>query len=351
VKRKVRKRITDDVANREETPAMMGSDFESEEFQTALGEALRAGPDSPAWKRIEEHLANSENGVDLRGALQVRKLLDGVKDRFGVVVPSAGFKDRMLAALEADSRRNAPTVQKSWTPLVIAAVAACLALGVLIGVVASMFKTGIAGFQQMTVVIPPRPAPNKIVVPVMFNSQLPAGWHSMGQLRLSVDKGMHLDRHDNKRLGAFTGAYVTSSLPANKHFDVEMVVRTIGTAGGSPEIFITDSTAYPANPSADNLHQVEFSVTNDRPTLCMADMQVVGQGDIASAKTESHYDVKFSIDGSNMTADMAGTSTFHFSGPTRLDASKPWWLGARLRVIGSHRDECAIIDSITVTPR
>jgi hypothetical protein len=333
---------------------MSDSDFDSEDLQVALGEALRAGPDSPAWKRVEEILAQSNNGVDVRSVLRIRGLLETAKDRYRVVRPSADFKEKMLAALAAEEKAAASS--KSHRPvvtLVLAAMAACLAVGVLVGVVKSMFKTGIVGFQQVSMVIPIKPkapAQRSVAEPVMFSQDLPPGWRSMGQLRLSLEKGMHLDRHDAKRIGAFTGAYLSNPLPADKRFDVEVVVRTVGTAGGSPEIFMTDTPGYGANPSADNVHEVVWSVTNDRPTLCLADAQVVQRGAVAPTNTEIRYDVKFAVDGETLTADVAGENNWHYSGPHRLDTAKPWWLGARLRVIGSHRNECAIVDSITVTP-
>ena len=180
-----------------------------------------------------------------------------------------------------------------------------------------------------------------------FESLVGPGWKPIGPLRIKAEKGLRL-AGGVKHADQFGGILRVQPLPT-KPFDVIAAVRYVGGSGTAPELFITDDADFDDARPAEKAHELIWTVADDQPGVRLPDRTAPSAGAALNPGEAAMFVVTMKMNGSTATIEAVGGHRFyHWTGPSQLDASKPWHVGVRFVVRGQLHADCTVVDSFCV---
>jgi hypothetical protein len=340
-----------DLNGHSEAEGSSQEDLPSGEFEL-LTDALRAGPGSMEWSRAIQQFGNGRGADEYNLLLEARQRLEAGK-AYRALESTPGFKQAVLESISTElawrSRAAPAPALRGRTLLAVAAIAAMVTLVVTGLVVESMLTQDTPSGAVSIYLPPPHHSRNRDPSDAgmtTFESVMPAGWQTIGSLRVVANRGLRL-AGGAKLINQSGGIFWAEPLSAEKPFKVLAHLRYTGAAAVSPELFVTDDNTFDDDRPADRNHEFAWTVMNDRPQVMTADRAIAFADEPIVTGQAVAMAVEIKVDGSNASVDtnISGRCT-HWSGAHLLAADKPMWMGMRFIVHGSRHDDCVSVEAI-----
>lgn len=248
------------------------TDINSEAFQEVLGEALRSGPGSPAWKQAVDTLREAgAQGDEYALLCRAREDLESGKD-YRTIHAGAGFTRKLMDQIEHEQppRWSLPSANIIAVAAVAAIVIAIVAVSWLIFTPATHTRT-IAELQEIFCVTP--------IVDAQFGPDLPNHFAKLGQLPIAKNqRGLSIDARTAKadqHLGG--GVYYTQPLPADGTYAIETTLELANPKTTLiAQLFVTDEAAFSPDKGI-SPHELVCLVESGRLRVMLPDGQTAGE--------------------------------------------------------------------------
>lgn len=319
------------------------TDIESEQFQTLLSDALRAGPGSPEWHRAVGTLrASGAKGADeMQLLIRAREDLESGKE-YRSIKAGPGFTRKVLTAIEDEGNAGGRGIPSAN---IVALIAAAAILAVVIVVAVVLFKSG------------PGPTPPKVeqLQALYFASPLAAAdfesateigpeWKSTGEVPLKViNKGLRPQTvtpvADDKREYRAGVLARSESISPDQPAMIEATFKLKGPPSDAiiPQVFVSDAPIDEARGAS--AHELVWLLKGAQPQLVKPDMSVPPTAvKLDLNKGGAHTIVvkmRFNLD----TVIVETGDKRLYEGPHGLAATGPRYVGVRfLRKVGDSTD-------------
>lgn len=331
---------------------MTDLDFESSQLQL-LTDALRAGPGSPEWRAAMETLAPAgTGGGGGGGGAEEYKLLYAARERlasgrqYREVRAGPGFTRRVFNAIEQQDDADGATPGALPAANLIAAVSALVILGVL-AIVAWLIVPSRDAQQQQGSDLSQTYFVDRIV-DANFESGLGADWQPFGKLPVDAKGGLRAGAAPADAADNYTGGGVIHrrTIDAKQPFAVEAALKIPRPADAAiVQVFVTDSPTF----SGDNAmtpREIVWHARGKQATVATPD-GAVELSDAAAVRPGQRINVRITANETQAAVEMNGRRLW--SGPHKLDPTKPRTVGVRFLAQGQLEDKASpVVESIRV---
>jgi hypothetical protein len=201
---------------------MPPANIETDPFFVLLTDALRAGPQSPAWRDAVAALRTQglEGADEHRLLIETRESLESGRD-YRSVRAGAAFTRKVLGDIEAESavgtRNGIPTAT------IVTLICGLLIIGAIVYISIHLAKQNVGPAAKIDDLETRSQAFLDKVSGASFSGSIPSGWKGIGSLELDSTDGLRpKSPTENKNLGG--GVVWTGTRPGDQPFAVDVTV-------------------------------------------------------------------------------------------------------------------------------
>lgn len=317
-------------------------DFNSEEFQALLTDALRAGPASPAWhdavRRIRAAGAQTAAG-DYELLLTARQHLESGKG-YRQIRPGPEFTRKVMQAVaeEGDSQSRRPGAPA--TPTIIALLAGAAALIAIVVLSNLLISSGTS--QRQTLKDLKDQTFSREIISTQFADGLPQEFRAIGSLEGIWSHSMRPPTTAPSDVYAGVGIVTTSPIVATTPTALEITLRLAETnASVIPQIFITDQPQFSPDRGIAP-HEFVWTLqpqqnknrTTFRQQVVLPDGTFAATAD-ATFASRATIVIRLAFDADFVLVDSDGQRLY--AGPHQLSVDQPRYVGVRFLRRGELR--------------
>lgn len=313
-------------------------DIHSEQFEELLGEALRAGPGTPAWRQAVETLqAAGQEGEEMAMLCRAREDLAAGRE-YRSVRAGPGFTRKLMTRLE----RENPTQWQLPTANIVTIVAIAIIVLAVGGAAWMVFKPAPSRPGSTTVDLQETFFVNALVNE-SFGSPDPRGFARLGLLPVVCDGGMKVEvrsRAGDQHVGG--GYYYATGLEPEKAYAAESVIAVERPDTELvTQVFISDRPEFAAGTGLSQ-HELVCLVEGGKLRVMLPD----GKSAAEVALPEREATIRMRFDQGSAVVELGGKTIW--SGRHLLSGDAPRYVGVRHLTLGGDKSTGVVVKSLRV---
>jgi hypothetical protein len=316
-------------------------DFESDQFLQLVTDALRAGPDSPAWRQAVNQLmvqdidAPSDTSAGASGIDEYKLLFTArqhLESGKGYRQIRAGpkFTQNVMAAVAREAAGKDGAGAKSLPMAMLMFLAAAILILGVVGI-GGYFLWGRAAHQTLAQLQSQTFAQD--VASATFDGAAPAGWRVIGGWGLRTDDSLH--PASEYTAGGYIGCGIVANAPIapDQPAAIEAKIQLPSSGQTVVQLFVTDQPDFKAQLST-SPHEFVLAIAPpdpDQPNAAEPKI-ILPDGSFAAFGTAPAHPgeaivLRLSFNSDFALADVDGQRIY--AGPHQLANGKPRFVGAR----------------------
>jgi hypothetical protein len=315
------------------------ADLPDDPMMQTLTDALRAGPESPEWRRAVEAVRDSNGsaaGDEHRMLITARERLESGKS-YREVRPGAGFTRAVMSRIDADTADRRP---RKLTASFLAYLVAAALVGVVGVLIAHVLSSGnFGGSEELGKVVLER-----TLLSAHMDGPLPNGWRRFGELPVTVTHGMTPETVPAGMQLAGGGIVSSHGIAAEDIFAIEAAFHIQRLDSDLvPQLFVTVQPDFGPGP-ATSPHELVWQVEKGLSQVALPDFD--GRMADASLKVSDGNDLKVRIVVGPTDAAVLVNDKQIWSGPNKLAAGQPRFAGVRFIRRGGTTKGAVTVQSV-----